>query len=254
MRAALLCCLAACRPAPAPAAASAPVPSSRPAATDCRDTELPVDLPAPAPGGPSAIITIDRDGEGMAIAERATCVRIGGEEIRLAAGEKRQFAIRADRRVLQRLAVGGRPLLAHVAPADEWLLLDHPCFSWELAGPRTDPWFAAAPLAYCAKSGRAKCRPGYFHPAPPRPAQDEICGDTEEIRRCAAAAVVRYRGKTRHIAPGNCGFFDLETPNETVGLVVGIGERWRLFLDASGHVQGENQEAGSPPQTPVDRG
>jgi hypothetical protein len=255
MRAALLLCVAACRPAPAPGPGLQRLAhASRPPANACRGTELSIDLPAPLPGGPSATIEIDRKGEGMAIAERATCVRIGGQELRLEPGEKRQLAIRADPRALQRLAVGGRPLLAHVAPGDDWMFLDHPCYSWQLAGPRTDPWFAPAPLAYCTRTGRQECRRGFFHPAPPRPVQDDICGDTEEIRRCAAAAEVRFAGTTRQVAPRDCGFFELETGTESVGLVVGTGEKWRLFLDASGRLQGENVDAGSPPQTAVDRG
>jgi len=256
MRAALLLCLAACRPAAAPAPAPRAVPAHASRSTDeaCRGTEMPIDLPAPLPGGPTATLEVDRDGEGMAIEERATCVRIGGHRVRVARGEKRRFSIGADPRVLQRVAVGGRPLLAHVAPGDDWMFLDHPCYSWQLAGPRTDPWSAPAPLAYCTRTGRQDCRRGFFHPAPPRPAEDEICGDTEQIRRCAAAAEVRFAGTTRHIEPRDCGFFELETAAETVGLVVGVGEKWRLFLDGSGRLQGENLEAGSRPQTAVDRG
>lgn len=248
MRAAIaLCALAlACHSRPAERAAPRQ-------AAGCRGGELSVDLPAPTRGGPSATLTIDRKGEGMAIAERATCVHIGGRQVRLAAGERRRFAIRADPRALQRLAIGG-PLLAHIAPGDDWMLLDQPCFFWQLAGPRTDLWFAPAPFAYCARSESEQCRPGFVHPSPPRPVQDEICGDTEVIRRCAATAEVHFAGVTRHIAPRDCGFEEVTTASEQVGLVVGFGERWHLSLDRAGRLQGEVSEAGSGAQTHVDRG
>lgn len=261
----LLVTLCACRtpdkpvaPAPRPGAAAAKPPAV--AADPCRGGELTVDLTAPEPDGPVATLRIDREGEGLARPERATCVHIGGQRIRLAPGERRHFSIRADPEALQHLAVGGLRLLAHVAAGDEWFLGDHPCFFWQLSGPRTDPWFAAPPLAYCSSRASRPCRPGFVRASPPRPVHDELCGSTEEIRRCAAVAVVRFAGPRPpapreppdegislaelaragrvEIQPRDCGFFQLATATEVVGLAVGVGERWRLSLDGDGALQG----------------
>jgi hypothetical protein len=116
-----------------------------------------------------------------------------------------------------------------------------------------------AALAVCLRA--AACRRGFFHPSPPRPVTDDLCGRTDEIRRCAAAARVSFAGSPPappasptaddavslrdlarapvEVAPRDCGFFQVATASEVVRLAVGVGERWRLFLDDSGRLQGE---------------
>lgn len=247
--------------APAPAAPSAPSVPPVPRTLTCQG--LTIELEAPDANAPSATLTIRREGEGMAPHERGTCVRIGERVVRLAPGERGTFTLRADARRLQRIMIGGKPLLASIRPGDAWQLGDQPCFGWDLSGPRSDPWSAASPLAYCAKHESEPCRSGFYHASPPRPVKDELCGSTEqEIKRCAAAAEIRFASASPPAAPTaipedamsitelaasrhvqvearSCGFLQIATAAETVWLATGVGETWQLSLDPAGHVQGE---------------
>jgi hypothetical protein len=190
------------------------------------------------------------------------CLVRGAEVERVPRGERREVAIRADARVLQRIVVGKRPHLIAVPPGAAITLGDNPCFFYELSGPSTDPWFAPKPIAYCARSGR-DCRAGYFHPSPPRPVEDDLCGKTDVIRRCVAKAEIRLTGTPApaparttddddaipiaelaggaplRLVPRTCGFSTLDTGREEVALVVGAGEHWSLTIDAAGTLSGE---------------
>jgi hypothetical protein len=193
--------LTACSASPettiAPGAATTTAPAapaaSSAAAAPCADAAIRFEVTPPEAGGPTATFSFRWRGEGHSSQAKPICLVHGDEVGRVPRGEHREVAIRADARRLQRIVVDGRPHLIAVPPGAKIILGDNPCFFYELSGPNTDPWFAPKPIAYCARSGQA-CRAGYFRPDPPRPVQDELCGDTEVIRRCVAEAEVRLAG------------------------------------------------------------
>jgi hypothetical protein len=245
--------------APAPPASAARPPSA--ALVDpCADSAIRFEVTPPAAGDPTATFAFRWKGEGYGSSAKTICLVRGAEVEHVPRGEHREVAIRADTRALQRIVVGKRQHLIAVPPGADITLGDNPCFFYELSGPSTDPWFAPKPIAYCAQRGRA-CRAGYFHPAPPRPVEDDLCGKTDVIRRCVAEAEIRLTGTPApapttpdddvidiaelaggaplRLAPRTCGFSTLDTGREQVALVVGAGERWSLTIDASGSLSGE---------------
>ncbi len=247
------------KPAPSPPSPASP-PSSA-AADPCAGTAIRFEVTPPAAGDPTATFAFSWTGEGSGSPGKTVCLVRGGEVERVPRGERREVAIRADARVLQRIVVGKRPHLIAVPPGAALTLRDNPCFFYELSGPSTDPWFAPKPIAYCAKGGR-DCRAGYFHPSPPRPVADDLCGKTDVIRRCVAKAEIRLTGAPTsaprasqdddaipiaalaggaplQLVPRTCGFATLDTGREEVALVVGAGERWSLAIDAAGALSGE---------------
>lgn len=251
---------------PAPTASTPPGPAAPPpraAAVDpCADTAIRFEVTPPAAGDPTATFAFRWRGEGYGGSGKPICLVRGAEVERVPRGEQREVAIRADARALQRIVVGRRAHLIAVPPGAAITLGDNPCFFYELSGPSTDPWFVPKPVAYCARGGRA-CRAGYFHPAPPRPVEDDLCGKTDVIRRCVAEAELRLTGTPApaatpssdsddaipiaelaggaplRLAPRTCGFATLDTGREQVALVVGAGERWSLTIDDAGTLSGE---------------
>jgi hypothetical protein len=252
-------------PTIAPRAATQTAPAASPAspgAVDpCAGTAIRFEVTPPEAGHPTATFSFRWRGEGHSGRTKPICLVRGAEVERVPRGEQREVVIRADPRALQRIVVGTRPHLIAVPPGAAITLGDNPCFFYELSGPNTDPWFAPRSTAYCAGKGR-DCRAGYFRPSPPRPVHDELCGDTQVIRRCVAEAEIRFAGTPPHtparatdedaipiaqlaggaplrLATRTCGFSMLDTGHEVIALVVGAGERWSLTIDAAGTLSGD---------------
>lgn len=228
----------------------------------CADTAIRFEVTPPRAGAPSATFAFSWQGEGHGSAAKTVCLVRGTEVERVPRGERREVAINADAHKLQRIVVGTRSHLIAVPPGATITLGDNPCFFYELSGPNTDAWFVPAPIAYCSRKNE-DCRTGFFRPSPPRPVHDEMCGDTEVIRRCVAEAEIRLAGTPQpvsarndaaddtisiaqlaggapvRLAPRTCGFSMLDTGHEVVALVVGAGERWSLTIDAGGTLTGE---------------
>jgi len=220
-----------------------------------------VELAAPEPSGPRAKLTFKWQGEGTGEKSKVICVVVGKDEQLVPRGERRSVVVRSHATELQRIVIDDRPHLISIPSGAEISLNDNPCFFYELSGPNTDAWFVDRSRAYCAPAGKA-CKPGFVRAAPPRPVTDELCGSTEKaIRRCVEEGEVRLAsGKESRrtptpdfdaaipvatladgplrLAPRTCGFAMLDSGKEQVALVIGVGERWSLTVDADRRVSG----------------
>jgi hypothetical protein len=255
-------------PPPPPPAVATVEPGPTPAELEaCSTAAMRIAVTPPGAGEPAGTFGFRWEGEGDGSESRVVCLTHGDDIELVPRGERREVAIRAHATELQRIVVYDRPHLMAVVPGARIGLADNPCHGYELAGPNTDPWFASASAAYCAKPG-ASCRDGFTQPGGPTPIEDDLCGPTEpEVRRCVADTVVSLATgdpprpaapptddayepipfstfastAPLRIASRRCGHYMIDTGRETAALVVGSGETWRLAVDGDGRLTGTHQ-------------
>ncbi|MBN2496870.1 MAG: ankyrin repeat domain-containing protein [Deltaproteobacteria bacterium] len=193
----LLVCACALRPDPGPR-------REPPPASPCGEPAFTVQAPSPEEGAPQARLTVNRLGEGMSRARRATCLVAGGERLLVLPGERGEIAIAAHPEKVQRLEVDGRIYLVWIPPAGELGIVDHPCYDWTFSAIWLDPFFQEPPIAYCREPDQA-CKPGTAQAGPPGPVEDPLCAihlpDGDSERRCVRRAGVRFPAELRAELP-----------------------------------------------------
>ncbi len=228
------------------------------AATVVSPSGLVVRLPPPQDA--VATLRVHRQGQGMDPALAPTTVSAGDTVITVPSGETAQVRFGVNPDALERLQIADHSVLIEV-PEDARLdLRDDPCCGWRLSTPWLDPNQAQDDVATCV-SEDADC-PAGMAPAPgPALAQDPLCGQIPDGRRCVRPARVRFDGVSggslhfsdpdgtlidQPVTPGlvvdmppmGCGLPTLTTSTGTVALAAGPGERWRITIDTQGAVTG----------------
>jgi hypothetical protein len=250
-------------------------PSSPPdPLTLCDSSWWALTLPVPSEDGPHARLHVrDNPGHSYRRGEpEPLCVRWGDGPWELA--EPGMLKIAADPTRLQRWLIGKYPILLHVPPDDEIAVRFHPCMNWQFRGVRFDPDRQEDPKSCCGHEG---CLAGYERREsfddPLCPDTLEL----NEMTRCTKLAVVQIvddrtrQKRVRPIGEGNLpeelyteildeGGLPVErikpgtalwqstdacvrqrafTATDSVGLILGIGERWRIWVGDDDKLTGE---------------
>lgn len=164
------------------------------------------------------------------------CVRWGDGPWELA--EPGMLEVAADPKRLQRWLIGQFPILIHVPPGDEIAYRFHACMNWQFGGVRFDPQLSKDPdkLAVIqivdAQTRQTRARPVYVGDLPEQLAVE--IGDTHAL-------------PVERIAPGTALWHSTEhserlravTSTDSVGLILGIGEHWRIWIEDDGRLTGE---------------
>jgi hypothetical protein len=231
------------------------VVSSPSVAEPCRGTRVEVTSPTDADRRAGNVATLHGSfhAKGYGLDTDSVCVvtRDGERSVR---GSFSVELVASDRE-LQRVVIAGTPLLIHIPPHGELTVAPHPCVFWEmfaawLDGPGLDP-----PRSIAVDNKRP-CPNGYIEAGHIVEAarQDEA----KHARRCvrsarlvldASAPRLKLVDQDDTLAPGAtidwapyggiCPHLTtVDTGREKIGIVPGVGERWRLTVDAAGKLRG----------------
>jgi hypothetical protein len=230
--------------------------SSRAAAEPCRGTRVEVTSPTDTDRRAGNVATLSGSfaGPGAGRDVEWTCLvtRDGEQSVH------GRFTVElvASRRELQRIAIGGSPILIHIPPRGELHVAYHPCVFWELFALWLDGATVDPPDSIAVDNKRA-CPKGYIEGGHIVEAarQDEA----QHARRCVRSARLALDTSTRRtlkfvdrddtLAPGStidwapyggiCPHLTtVDTGSEKIDIAPGVGERWRLTIDTSGKLRG----------------
>jgi len=223
----------------------------------CCGTPVEVTPPTDADRRAGNVATLNGSfaGEGMGRAAEWTCLKTGGQSPRSIHGPF-TTEIRASAHELQRLVVGGMPILIHVPPRGELDIAYHPCANWMLVA----LWLDSA-----STDGEEAIGFDRAHPCPAGFVEggdihEAAMQDRHDLRRClrgaqlkldaAASRELRFEDDaSRPLRPGMTTwwtpyggfcpeFSTVDTGTERLLIAPGVGERWHLTIDPDGHLRG----------------
>lgn len=272
---ALVVVLGACEAPPAetltsPAKVTEATATPRPAATaPCPGVPVGVTPPDAADRAAGNVATVrgSFSGDGMGKDADAVCVESGG--IRTAHGAQFSAEVRASATELQRITIYGAPILIGIPPGGELTVAYHPCMNWQLGAAWLDDESDMDPKVARYVKRAAACPTGFVDGGEVRGATDPKCGGGSSASDCAwrrcvraswieldpsAAAIKQVDAdsdgrpldgldpaRPNPVRPYGafCPHFDVyDTGTEQVRIAPGVGERWRLALDAAGRLTG----------------
>jgi hypothetical protein len=162
----------------------------------------------------------------------------------------------ASKTELQRITIGTTPILIHLPPHGELNVAPHPCVFWEMFAAWLDGPGIHPPESLAVDNKRS-CPKGYIEGGHIVEAarQDEA----QHARRCVRSARLALDASARRtlkfvdhedtLAPGATiewspyggicpQFTTVDTGGEQIRIAPGVGERWRLTIDAAGKLRG----------------
>jgi hypothetical protein len=241
--------------------------------TSCDSSWWALTLPVPSEDGPRARLrTSGNPGYGYRKGEpKSLCVRFGDGPWEFV--ERGVVEVAADPERLQRWLVGKTAILIHVPPDDELAFRFHACMNWQFGGTRFEPQLSEDPEGRCGDQG---CSFGYERR---ESFDDPLCPNSlqpHDKTRCTKLAVVQLvddrtrRARVRpiidydlpeelhdaildgdlpvdRIKPGTalwqstdpCARKRAITENDAARLIVGIGERWQVWVGDDDKLTGQ---------------